>query len=79
MTVEIYAGICSHIQVALKALQAAITMSPMVQFPPSILWNSSGFPDILAEVEMKLPMGSQGRGLSTHLLDQNLPWGFLGS
>jgi hypothetical protein len=77
--VEIYVGICSHIQVALKALQAAITMSPLVQFPPTILWDSSGFPNILGEVEMKLLMGSQWRELSTHLLDPNLLWGSLGS
>jgi hypothetical protein len=47
-------------------------------FPPSILWNCSGFPDIRGYVEMKLPMGSQGREVFTSLLDWNLPREFLG-
>jgi hypothetical protein len=47
-------------------------------FLPTILWDSSGSPDILGHVEMKLPVGSQGSGLFTSLLDCNLPWGSLG-
>ena len=47
-------------------------------FPPTTLWDSSGSRDILGQVELKLPVGSQGSGLFTSLLDWNLPWGYLG-
>jgi len=35
-------------------------------------------PDILGYMELKLPIGSQGRELFTSLLDWNMPWGLLG-
>jgi hypothetical protein len=47
-------------------------------FPPTILWDFFGSPDILGYMEMKLPMGSKRRGLFTSLMDQNLPCKYLG-
>ena len=47
-------------------------------FPSPILWDSSGSPDVLGYVEMKLPVGCQGRELFTSLLDLNRPWGSRG-
>jgi len=47
-------------------------------FPPTILQDSSGSPDILGHMEFKLPVGLQGSGLLTSLLDWNLAWGSLG-
>jgi len=47
-------------------------------FPSPILWDSSGSPDVLGYVKMKLPMGCQGRELFTSVLDLNWPWGSRG-
>ena len=59
-----YVSICSDSQVALEALQPAKHLHwynsakrRLMTFPPSILWDCFGSPDILGYVEMKLSMG----------------------
>jgi ribonuclease HI len=86
---EKYVSICSHSQVALKALQAAKTMFPLVQqyqkamndisthpsvelfWVPRHSWRSG---NIIAD-----EITREGTVHQFSLLDQNLPWGSLGS